>query len=604
MNVPYIADARWARGALCYNCSNMCAERLIQKLSPQVIGKIAAGEVIERPASAVKEIVENSLDAGASQISVEIGRGGLDLIRVSDNGSAVAPEELALAFERHATSKLSNETELEQIATLGFRGEALPSIAAVADVDMLSRRGDDAGGHMVRLRQGGLVEERTTGMAPGTVVVVRGLFRRQPARLKFLRSPAAEGAQIAGVVSHYALAYPEVRFTLLSDGRLTLQTPGSGQLRDAAAGVYGRQVAEEMLSLPADEEPTAHAGWEGASLAGLVGQPSLSRANRNYITLFINRRWIRNRSLAYAVEEAYHGLLMSGRYPIAILDIRLPPGEVDVNVHPAKTEVRLQREREVFAFVQREVRRALSRQAPVAAVSTATWAGAAPTPVRLPLVVPQDSVSAVPAGRFASAPSGEEGEQASLAPRLPVLRPLGQVGTVYIVAEGPEGLYLVDQHAAHERVLFERFLRAGASADRQGLLEPAPVELSPRQQALLEETAEALEEQGFALEGFGGRSYLIRAVPAVLSGEDVAQAVLEFLDALGREEAVADRRERVAMSLACHAAIRAGQTLGQEEMRELLRQLEQTENPRTCPHGRPTMIHLSADALAREFRRR
>ncbi|MGD0765860.1 MAG: DNA mismatch repair endonuclease MutL, partial [Dehalococcoidia bacterium] len=495
---------------------------MIRKLSPQVIGKIAAGEVIERPASVVKELVENSLDAGASQISVEIGRGGLDLIRVSDNGCAVAAEELALAFERHATSKLSNETELEQIATLGFRGEALPSIAAVADVEMLSRRNDDAGGHMVRLRQGAVVEERAIGMAPGTVVVVRGLFRRQPARLKFLRSPAAEGAQIASVVSHYALAYPEVRFTLLSDGRLSLQTPGSGQLGDAAAGVYGRQVAEELLSLPADDEE----GWEGASLTGLVGRPSLSRANRNYITLFINRRWIRNRSLAYAVEEAYHGLLMSGRYPVAILDIRLPPGEVDVNVHPAKTEVRLQREREVFGFVQREVRRALSRQAPVATVSAAAWAGAAPTPVRLPLVTREGSASGGPPGQLARAPSGES-EQAPLSPQLPVLRPLGQVGMVYIVAEGPEGLYLVDQHAAHERVLFERFLDAGAAAEKQGLLDPAPVELSPRQQALFEETAEALTEQGFSLEAFGGRSYLIRAVPAILSGRDAAQAVLE-----------------------------------------------------------------------------
>jgi DNA mismatch repair protein MutL len=566
----------------------------IQKLTPQVIGKIAAGEVVERPASVVKELVENSLDAGARAITVEIGRGGLDLIRVSDDGSGMDQNDLPLAFERHATSKLLTENDLERVATLGFRGEALPSIAAVAGVEVVSRLADAPSGRMLRLEDAQVVGQGEKGMPAGTTISVRGLFRRQPARLKFLRSPAAEAAHIAGVVSHYALAYPEVRFVLLVDGRLTLQTPGNADLREAAAGVYGHQVAQSLLPLPVDATHTL----DPPIILGLIGEPGLSRANRNYITLFINRRWVRSRTLTYAIEEAYHGFLMTGRHPLAIVDLRLPPGDVDVNVHPSKLEVRLRNEREVFALLQRQVRRTLTERSPLPTVSATTWAGvarlASPSAGVEPTLLAFEPQSAAPLA-----------EQSLLAPSLPALRALGQVGMVYVVAEGPEGLYLVDQHAAHERILFERFLRAdGPSTDAQGLLEPVAVELAPQQQALLMEMAQELSEQGFTLEPFGECTYLVRSVPAVLKDRDVGRTLVEFLDALAREEDVSDRRQRVAMSLACHAAIRAGQSLSQEEMRELLSQLEQTENPRHCPHGRPTMVHLSADALAREFRRR
>ncbi|MCJ7831716.1 MAG: DNA mismatch repair endonuclease MutL, partial [Dehalococcoidia bacterium] len=586
----------------------MNAGASIRRLSPQVVGKIAAGEVVERPASVVKELVENSLDAGARQIGVAVGRGGLDLIRVSDDGHGIDSAELPLAFERYATSKLSSEGDLERVATLGFRGEALPSIAAVAEVEMASRPPDDAAGAFVRLEEGVVVDSGGEGMPAGTSVVVRRLFGRQPARLKFLRSPAAEAAQIATVVSHYALAYPEVRFSLTVDGRLTLHTPGSGRVADAAAGVYGQRVAESLLSISLEEAVDAAAESDALSVTGLVGAPPLSRANRSYISLFVNRRWIRSRLLTYAVEEAYRGLLTAGRFPIAIVDIRIPPGDVDVNVHPAKTEVRLRRERDVFSVIQRRVRGVLSRHSPVPDLSASAWAGSGAGVV----------AGAVVEGGGQRAPAGQPGllpQSGTLSPlppsvegpsplrQLPVLRALGQVGMTYVVAEGPEGLYLVDQHAAHERILFERFLshRDASAAERQALLEPLPVELTPRQQALVEEMAEALEEQGFSLEPFGERAYLVRAVPAALGEKDVAQAVLRFLDLVEREDAVSDRRERVAISLACHSAIRAGQALNPEEMRELLRQLEETQMPRTCPHGRPTMIHLSADALAREF---
>ncbi len=578
----------------------------IRLLEPQVVAKIAAGEVIERPASVVKELVENALDASATQITVEVGQGGLEFIRVSDNGSGIPSQELRLAFERYATSKLPGESSLEQIATLGFRGEALPSIAAVADVELVSRPPDALGGGYVRLEAGAVREDGSRGAATGTVVTMRGLFRRQPARLKFLRSTHAEAGQIGTVITHYALAYPEVRFSLSVDSRQTLRTPGSGDLRDAAAGAYGSELAARMLSV---SEPAADPStMADIAVSGLISPPEVSRANRSYISLFVNRRWIRSRSLTYAVEEAYRGLLPTGRFPIAVVDIRLAPAEVDVNVHPTKAEVRLRREREVFAVVQRRLRRTLADQAPVPSFApapawgAATATGAAPTP-------PATAIPAAPSGSTATSllQSGPVEEPTpSLLPELPLLRPVGQVGATYVIAEAPDGMYMIDQHAAHERVLFERLLaaRKGRAVEVQGLLEPATVELSLHQEAVWRESADELAGLGFTLEPFGGRTYLLRSVPAVLAGREAGRTLLELLDLLGRDDGPSDRSERVAASLACHAAVRAGQSLSAEEMRELIQSLEKCDLPRTCPHGRPTMIHVSADALAKQFGRK
>jgi DNA mismatch repair protein MutL len=580
----------------------MSALAPIRRLSPDTVARIAAGEVIERPASVVKELVENSLDAGARQVSIEIGRGGIDFIRVSDDGYGIAAAELPLAFERYATSKLPDDADLEEIATLGFRGEALPSVAAVAEVEIASRSAMADAGAVVRVEEGRVLSSAAAGTPPGTIVTARRLFQRQPARLKFLRSPQSEAGQVATLAGHYALAYPEVRFSLLTDGRRTLGTPGNGRLIEAAAGVYGHQVAEQLLSLEGEE---ASGQPEDVGLRGLLSPPGLSRSTRGYISLFINRRWVRNRPLTFAVEEAYRGVLMTGRYPIAVIDLRLPPSEIDVNVHPAKTEVRLRREREVFAALQRQVRRTLSTYSPVPDVSASVWApsGLGQTPSGDSATVGQRRL----AGAEKSLESGppDAAEQPALVRQLPVLRALGQVGWTYVAAEGPEGLYLVDQHAAHERILFERFLGGrGPSSERQAFLDPMPIELSPRHRALISNLSEALAEQGFDIEPFGEGTWLLRAVPAALGDKDIAQQVLRFLDTLDGEEKATDDRERVAMSLACHSAVRAGQPLSAEEMRELLRQLEETQSPRTCPHGRPTMIHLSAEALAREFRRR
>jgi DNA mismatch repair protein MutL len=568
-------------------------------LPPDVAARIAAGEVIERPASVVKELVENALDAGASRITVEITGGGLDSIRVSDDGCGIAAAELLTAFERHATSKLADDEDLARVLTLGFRGEALPSIAAVAEVEVVSRPPGSEAAACLALGPGREAERSPAGAPVGTAVSVRGLFARQPARRKFLRTPASEGGAIAAVVSHAALAYPEVRFQLTSDGRQTLHTPGSGGLRDAVAAVYGLETGAAMLEVAGEDGPIG--------VRGLAGPPGLSRSNRGYITLFVNRRWMQSRRLAFAVEGAYAGMLMAGRHPVAVLNLRAAPGEVDVNVHPAKAEVRFRDESAAFSAVQKAVRAALLAGAPVA-----TGVGAALRPQAPPLTLaaqpwtpPLWQRALQREDERASLLDGAAGTPPTPAAALPALRVIGQFAGVYIIAEGPEGMYLIDQHAAHERVLYEKFCaaRAGAVPDAQGLLEPLVLELSPGQRSLVENEAEALAAHGFAAEPFGEGAYLWRTLPALLAGGDARESILRFLDVMAEEDG-GDRRDRVAMSLACHGAVRAGKTLAAEEMRELVRQLEKSEAPHTCPHGRPTMVHVSAEMLARGFGRR
>jgi len=567
----------------------------IHILPSQVSSLIAAGEVVERPASVVKELVENSIDAGATHIAIEVSQGGLAYIRVNDNGCGVAAESMALAFHRFATSKLAHAEDLERIVTLGFRGEALPSIAAVADVEMVSRPADAQAAATVRLVDGKQVEQGSRAAAVGTTVSVLHLFAKQPARRKFLRAPAAENHQIATLISQYALAYPEVRFSLKLDGRQALTTTGSGSLTDAVAAIHGADVAAAMLSIrwPAAGESAAFL------VSGMAAPPHLSRASRGYVSLFVNRRCVQNRRLTYAIEEAYSGLLPAGRHPIAVVNLEVPPDEVDVNVHPAKADVRLRHENEVFVALQRAVRQAVLEQAPLPTVAAPAgsprWAS--PEASTSPLWEHGLEVEAQTLAVAAAAPPKVS---------LPLLRVLGQVANTFIVAEGPDGMYLIDQHAAHERVLFEEMCgppQAGQSAHVQGLLEPALVELSPRQEEVLLAHRETLAEHGFQLEPFGQRAYRIGAVPALLAGRDAAQALGELLDALA-EETAEPSADRVAATLACHGAVRAGDSLALEEMRELVRRLEQTEAPHTCPHGRPTTVHLSESWLAQTFRRR
>ncbi len=566
----------------------------IKLLDPKVVARIAAGEVVERPASVVKELVENALDAGASQITVEATGGGVSLLRVTDNGVGIPAGEAALAFQRYATSKVASLDDLQTIATLGFRGEALPSIAAVAEVDMVTCAQGEAAGSVLNVRDGNVVHQGSQGRSTGTTVTVRNLFHSLPARRKFLKSPATENGHIAHVVSQYALAYPEVKFTLSIDSRVVLRTPGSGQLIDSVSEVFGLEMARHML--PVDSRA---GGWEGGTgaiiVTGMAGAPSLSRASRDFLSFFVNRRWVNSRLLAWAVEEAYHGLLMTGKHPVAVINISLPSADVDINIHPTKTEVKFQDEHAVFGAVQKAVRRALIETAPTAKieeVATAYRGTASPVPTLW-------TTSKTEEHRVFTPPV------ASATPifALPALRLLGQLDRSYIVAEGPDGLYLIDQHAAHERILFEKVQSQFAQQELevQGLLEPATFEVNPREEEVLKTVGESLAKFGFCLEPFGERSYLVRTVPALLHEKDWAGALRELLDASSGSND--EWSEKIAASIACHSAVRAGQVLSDDEMRALVRQLEQAALPNTCPHGRPTMIHLSVAQLAREFQR-
>lgn len=559
----------------------------IRALDPKVIAQIAAGEVVERPASVVKELIENSLDAGSSQISVEVRGGGVSLIRVSDNGVGIPSGEVGLAFDRYATSKVANLEDLESIRSLGFRGEALPSIAAVAQVEMTTCVTGEKAGTYLSLRDGVIANRRNQGRSQGTTVAVSNLFRKIPARLKFLKSAATENSHIANVVSQYALAFPEVKFSLSIDGRVALRTPGSGRLIDSLAEVYGAEVAGNMIELNTDTTASS------PRVTGMVGSPRISRSGRGYLSFFVNRRWVNSRMMARAVEEAYHGLLMVGKHPVAVINISLPPQDLDVNIHPTKSEVKFRNDSMIFSAVHRTVRQALLEQVTVPRVKATATRPIFPSVIREAASSPYAGASPGPAP---SAPTP--------AISLPVLRVLGQLNNSYIIAEGPDGLYLIDQHAAHERILFEKIeqQRPQREIEVQGLLEPMTLEVSPRQEAILKSRYQDLAEFGFAIEPFGDRTFLVRALPALIHDKDWAGMLRELLDSLAQGEK-GDWAEDVTRTMACHGAVRAGQSLTDAEMRELLRQLERSATPHTCPHGRPTMIHLSSGQLKKEFGR-
>lgn len=632
------------RAAVCYNASMP-----IRVLPPEVASRIAAGEVVERPASAVKELVENSLDAGASEIRIEVREGGRRLIRVVDDGAGIPAAEAALAFERHATSKLTSANDLEHIATLGFRGEALASIASVAQVTLLTRHADEPTGTQIRVDGGHLVSQEARGAPPGTAIVVENLFYNVPARLKFLRQPATEAGAIAATVRNFALAFPERRFSLTSDSRLVFRSTGSGRLEDVLVKVYGLEKTRQMA-------PIEH-GEAGGSVqvSGYVSLPSLNRSNRNQIDLFLNRRHIQDRTLSFAVTEAYRNRLMVGRYPVAVVLIELDPSLVDVNVHPAKAEVRFQDERAVFRAVQKAIVATLNEHAPAPEIrpDAVTWAvpawaerrqallaagqgvqqqidlhgspagpGWAPLPQRSDHLEPGDQAPSGPAlpnqqvlngddwrvsGTDAVAPDSNAVDQPA-AGLLPMLRVVGQMGATFIVAEGPEGMYLVDQHAAHERILFEQMMaqQASRSLPQQALLEPIVFEAGTVHGGLLAAFAEELTAAGFGLEPFGNETWLVRSVPAVFARIDPRLALEEVLEGIadGRD-LVGDTREAALTAVICkRAAIKGGQTLSLEEMRQLVQQLEACQSPGSCPHGRPTMLVLSTDQLEKEFGRR
>ena len=564
----------------------------IKVLKNEVINKIAAGEVVERASSVVKELVENSLDAGATQITVEIAGGGLALISVTDNGSGIPVDEIELAFNRHATSKISAFEDLEVSHSLGFRGEALPSIASVSDVEIISFNINDSSGVYAELEKGAVVKKQKQARSQGTTIAVKNLFRNVPARLKFIKSKTTENSHIANVVSQYALAFPEVRFTLLIDGRESLKTPGTGNLIDSINSVYGTEIASNML--PVTGNQGFNASEKNIVISGMVASPRISRANRNYISLFVNRRWVSNRSLVWAVEEAYHGLLMTGKHPVAVINIEVPLADVDANVHPTKTEVRFKNEGDVYMAAQRAVRQALVNTAPVPKVEeiAASYRG------QSQIIVPPEQ------RRMDMKIVSEEEVGTPVVASLPVLRVLGQSMNSYIVAEGPDGIYIIDQHAAHERVMFEKISKQKQQqgVEIQGLLEPVSIEVLPVQDEVLNKNYQLLAEFGFTIEPFGNRTYIVRTVPSIMYKRDWQAALNELIDKLSMKDR-ANITEHIIATMACHSAVRFGQSLTLDEMRELVRQMEQADLPHACPHGRTTMIHITKKQLEKEFGR-
>jgi DNA mismatch repair protein MutL len=588
----------------------------IHVLPPEVAAKIAAGEVVERPASVVKELVENAIDAGARTIRVEAREGGRRLIRVSDDGNGIPADEVPVAFARHATSKLSCVEDLERITTLGFRGEALASIAAVSRLSLISRPDSHPAGAEIRFEGGEQVSLGPKGAPTGTTVTVENLFYNVPARLKFLKAPATEGGHIHRVVVNYALAYPELRFHLTLDQRVAFQTSGDGELHSVLVEVMGLEIARQMVEISSQPPAAGPQPPAAISVSGYVGIPSLHRAQRDRLMFFVNRRWVSDRSLGAAVTQAYHTFLPVGRYPVAVINVMLDPADVDVNVHPTKSEVKFRDQRQVFSVVQKSVRSTVVSAAPVPRIGT----GFGSSPAHDSAIAPEEAERwrrLAPGGGRSATQLGFEAqrtlpddEATSFRPAaggLPLLRVIGQVAQTYVVAEGPDGLYLVDQHAAHERVLYERMQadRVGAKVASQQLLEPVTVELTPAQAAILEAEAETLTEIGFDIEPFGGATYRLRAVPEILLKTDPAMALAEILGELAEGAVPLSRQsdERLIVTVCKRAAVKAGQTLSMQEMQDLIHKLERCSAPRTCPHGRPTMIHLSAAQLAREFGR-
>ena len=592
----------------------------IRLLSPEVASQIAAGEVIERPASVVKELLENSLDAGARSVLISVEEAGKKLIEIADDGSGIPPNELELAVSRHATSKLVRSADLFSISTLGFRGEALASIGSVSRMTITSRVQNEKEGARLRVEGGQSNNLTKVGTTVGTTVRVEDLFYNVPARLKFLKSDTTERRAIDVLVTRYALAYPEKRFKLSEGKMVVLQTAGDGDRRSILAALYGVDVAKQMLELQSNEE--------GFRLSGFISPTSLTRSNRKEITFFINGRWVHDVALNTALLQAYHTLLMVGRYPLTALFLEMPPEEVDVNVHPAKAEVRFRNPDKIFSFIQRSARRALLAYSPVPNVAPSLWGTTRTVPSETPHHTGLDWKIAhdepLPAGRDQSLETNLQSpvsnsqslvtdSQLPSPPTshptpIPLLRLVGQIGATYLVAEGPDGLYLIDQHAAHERVLFEKLMTQHAMQNiaSQSLLTPVVVTLPPQSSHLLITQLPLLKHFGFEVEEFGPNTFQVRAMPALFMGSDPSAALRALVEDFEEDEAPLQNEieARLAARVCKRMAVKAGQALSIDEQRALLNDLEACDSPRTCPHGRPTMIHLSVDMLERQFGRR
>lgn len=654
----------------------------IHVLSEQVANKIAAGEVVERPASVVKELLENSLDAGSSRIRIQVEAGGKKLIQITDDGCGMVRDDALLAFERHATSKIKNADDLLNIATLGFRGEALPSIASVSRLRLETRAADQESGTIVEIAGGKIFRVEEAGLPAGTSIAIRDLFFNTPARKKFLKAESTELSHIASLVTHYALAHPDKHFELHSATNALLVAPPVASYSDRVYQVFGKETLDQLISLAA-ELPLARVGlpqpppWrkdkneeeaqEPGSLRvhGFVSKPEIQKLNRNSIYTFVNGRLIRDRLIQHALTEAYRNILPPTVFPVVLLFLEMPNAEVDVNVHPSKTEVRFRQQTVMHDFLRDSVRAALMNARPVPQFVTEIRAHPTASPSLTPgaraaeavapgrvlygqtvpadfalqaaeqvgvnerlhfaEAIPIEANAALPVARFPRQTFGgavPESRQDSCAGPLPdetesqhddavslsSLKPLGQLRESFILAVNYDGLWIIDQHVAHERVLFEKVLkqRAEQQVDSQRLLMPIVCELTPAQQAVFAEISDELGKNGFEAEPFGSRSIAIKVAPAGVEACDVEKLLHELLDQFAREDQALNLeqiRARIAASIACHAAIKVNMPLEQNKMEWLLTELAKTQCPMSCPHGRPVVLRYSMRDIQRAFKR-
>ncbi len=669
----------------------------IHVLPEHVANKIAAGEVVERPASVVKELLENALDAGATRIKINIEAGGKKLIQITDNGCGMVRDDAMLAFERHATSKIKDAEDLLSVATLGFRGEALPSIASVSRLRLETRDAESPSGTIIEINGGKMARVEEAGLPEGTSITVRDLFFNTPARKKFLKAESTELSHIASLVTHYALAHPEKHFELHSATNAMLVAPPVAGYSERVYQVFGKETLDQLIAVAAvqslehvglpqpppwrrqeeeSEDDAARATPGEMRLHGFVSKPEIQKLNRNSIFIFVNGRLIRDRLVQHGLTEAYRNIIPPTVYPVVLLFLELPPGEVDVNVHPSKTEVRFRQSTVMHNFVRDTVRAALMKARPapqftteIHAHATASsgltpgareWepssdlASATGAPARVlydppggagfalqaPVAPPVsarfqfeggiavEANAAIPVARglesrFATtipetipdngcAPALDAAENArdeepTLA-ALSTLRPLGQIRNSFILAVNEDGLWIVDQHVAHERVLFERILkqRAAQRVESQRLLMPIILELSPAQQAVFAEIADELQHNGFEAEPFGARSVAVKIAPAGVDAGAVEHMLHELLDQISREEQSLNLekiRGRIAASIACHAAIKVNMPLEQNKMEWLLAELAKTDHPMSCPHGRPVVLRYSVKDIQKAFKR-
>ncbi len=624
----------------------------IRVLSDTVANKIAAGEVVERPASVVKELLENSLDAGATDLRIDVDSGGRRLIRLADNGCGMLRDDALLAFERHATSKLSDVKDLTAIATLGFRGEALPSIASVSRLLLETRSSEETTGATVEIAGGKLLRCDEHPGPPGTTITVRDLFYNVPARKKFLRSDQTELAHIASLATHYSLAHPEKSFQLRHGANELLDVTPVGTLRERVYQVFGAQALEELIDLETVERDLDVAEAEEQTqrvfaLRGFVSAPQVQKLNRNSIYLFVNRRLIRDRLLLHALSSAYHNLMPPACYPFALLFLDCDCEEVDVNVHPSKTEVRFRHGSFVHDFIRDTIRERLIAARPVSSIPVSTapqpaaelpfsdftqrienqrfepipdMTAAPEHPEDLPVFTLRGSTAPEPRFDFSQTVTALSQQVPDTHGALPALeaaqslaalsdlRPLGQIHESFIVAAGRDGLWIIDQHVAHERVLFEKVLRQQAEGrvESQRLLMPILIELNAAQQIEYARVAGELERAGFESELFGARTIAVKAAPADVGPSEIEKLVFEILEIAEsemRKASVGDLRRAMAASIACRAAIKINMRLDQNKMEWLLAQLAATECPMSCPHGRPIALRYSTRDILKSFHR-